>query len=191
MTSIIQSIAKEFSLNKIYNILKQKVRVSKNTVYQYFDYLKEIFFAFSLHKFDFSEKRSMLTIPKVYVIDNGLTGFEGFSQDIGRRMENAVFLELKKQELSDKIRLFYWKNAQQWEVDFVVVKDEKVNQLIQVTYASTREEISSREIRSLLKAGKELDCRDLLVITWDYEGEEEIKGEKIRFLPLWKWLVGF
>ncbi|MEA2033544.1 MAG: hypothetical protein U9N41_08185 [Euryarchaeota archaeon] len=48
----------------------------------------------------------------------------------------------------------------------------------------------SENIGKLIKASKELKCTDLLVITWDYEEEEEIKGKKIRFVPLWKWLLG-
>jgi len=24
---------------------------------------------------------------------------------------------------------------------------------------------------------------------WDYEAEEDFKGKKIKFRPLWKWLV--
>jgi len=44
-----------------------------------------------------------------------------------------------------------------------------------------------------LKASKELGCKDLLVITEDCEAEEEIKVEdkiyKVKFLPLWKWLL--
>jgi hypothetical protein len=45
----------------------------------------------------------------------------------------------------------------------------------------------------LIKASKELRCHDLLVITWDRGGEEEIAWRgtkrKIRFVPLWKWLL--
>jgi predicted AAA+ superfamily ATPase len=41
-----------------------------------------------------------------------------------------------------------------------------------------------------LKASKELECDDLLVITWDHKGEEDFKGKKIEFVPLWKWLLG-
>jgi predicted AAA+ superfamily ATPase len=44
-----------------------------------------------------------------------------------------------------------------------------------------------------LKAGEELRCKNLLVITSNKEGEEEfewfgIKG-KVKFIPLWKWLL--
>jgi len=71
----------------------------------------------------------------------------------------------------------------------VIKEGLKVKQLIQVTYVSSRNEIKKREIKALLKASEELKCKDLLMITWDYEGEEEIKGNRIRFKPLWKWLL--
>jgi len=71
----------------------------------------------------------------------------------------------------------------------VIKEGLKVKQLIQVTYVSSRNEIKKREIKALLKASEELKCKDLLMITWDYEGEEEIKGKKIKFKPLWKWLL--
>ena len=75
------------------------------------------------------------------------------------------------------------------EVDFVVKKSLKVNKLIQVCYDIEDIDTKEKEIKSLLKAGKELKCRNLLVITEDKEGEEKIKGKKIKFIPLWKWLL--
>ena len=58
-------------------------------------------------------------------------------------------------------------------------------------YASARDEIEQREIKSLLKASELLKCKDLLVITWGYEAEEKFKGKRIKFIPLWKWLLNF
>jgi predicted AAA+ superfamily ATPase len=42
-----------------------------------------------------------------------------------------------------------------------------------------------------MKAEKELKCSNLHVITWEYEGEEVVDSRKIRFIPLWKWLLDF
>ncbi len=75
-------------------------------------------------------------------------------------------------------------------MDFVIKKDDKVKQLIQVTYASSRGEIEEREIESLIKAGRELKCDDLLIVTWDYEEQFEVSRWRARFLPLWKWALG-
>jgi len=64
-----------------------------------------------------------------------------------------------------------------------------VKELIQVTYANSLDEIDKRELRSLVKASELLKCKNLKVITWDFEGKEEFKGKSIEFIPLWKWLL--
>jgi len=66
-----------------------------------------------------------------------------------------------------------------------------VKQLIQVTYARNREEIELREFDGIIKACTELKCDNLVIITWDYGGEEVHNGHRIEFVPLWLWLLGF
>ncbi|MEM5879256.1 MAG: hypothetical protein QXU74_02060, partial [Candidatus Aenigmatarchaeota archaeon] len=78
---------------------------------------------------------------------------------------------------------------QQNEVDFVLKEGLKIKQLIQVTYASGKDEIEKREIKALIKASEELKCKNLLMITWDYEGELKVKNKRIVCKPLWKWLL--
>ena len=46
-----------------------------------------------------------------------------------------------------------------------------------------------REIKALIKAGDTLNCKNMLLITWDYEDEMFINGNKIKAVPLWKWLL--
>ncbi|MEM3449155.1 MAG: DUF4143 domain-containing protein, partial [Nitrososphaerota archaeon] len=110
--------------------------------------------------------------------------------DYGRLMENAVFLQLLR-ETNKKplLSFYYWKDYQQNEVDFLVKEGLKIRRLIQVTYASGRDEVDKREVKALLKAGKELGCKDLLVVTWDYEDEAELENRKVKFVPLWKQLI--
>jgi predicted AAA+ superfamily ATPase len=45
------------------------------------------------------------------------------------------------------------------------------------------------EIKSLIKASNLLKCKDLLIITWDYEDEKKENNKVIKFIPLWKWLL--
>jgi hypothetical protein len=101
-------------------------------------------------------------------------------------MENIVFLELKRKANE----IFYWKSALQEEVDFVVKQGVKIKQLIQVCYDLEEEKIKKRKVKALLKAGRELKCNKLLIITYDKESTEKIGGKKIEFIPLWKWLLG-
>jgi len=105
-------------------------------------------------------------------------------------MENIVFLELLRKTNSAPLQeIYYWKDYQQNEVDFVIKEGLDVKQLIQVTYASSKDEIEKREIKALLKASEQLKCKNLLVITWDYEDELEVEGKTIKCMPLWKWLL--
>ncbi|MCD6482806.1 MAG: ATP-binding protein, partial [Candidatus Aenigmarchaeota archaeon] len=115
-----------------------------------------------------------------------------FEKDIGKKMENVVFLELlRKTNEKPLLNIYYWKDYQQREVDFVVKEGLRIKQLIQVTYASSLDEIEKREINALIKASEifKKDKPELKVVTWDYEDEKEIKGKKIKFIPLWKWLL--
>ena len=73
---------------------------------------------------------------------------------------------------------------------FDIKEGADVARLIQVCHDIDNPKTKARELKSLVLAAGELDCRDLLVITWDREGEEEFKGCDIRFVPLWKWLQG-
>jgi uncharacterized protein len=119
----------------------------------------------------------------------GITNILAFSEDIGKRMENAVFLEiLRRVNYNPLTKIYYFKDREN-EVDFVVKEELEIKQLIQVTYANGKDEIDRREIRALLKASELLNCKDLLIITWDYEDEIKINNEVIKCLPLWKWLL--
>jgi predicted AAA+ superfamily ATPase len=98
-------------------------------------------------------------------------------------------LELKKKELENKnLSLFYFKSNDK-EVGFCCQGKVDVKQLIQVTFAENKDEIEEREIKSLIKASNLLKCNNLLVITWDYEEEIKVGRKKIKFIPLWKWLL--
>ena len=195
---VASSYSKEFSVNKVYNTLKsQGVRVSKKTLYKYSGYLEDAMFCFYLKKFDFSDRRIELSIPKVYLNDPGLANYllsGPLTENIGRLMENIVFLELKKREfLGELSGVFYFKDAMGREVDFIVKEGFRVRGLVNVTYASSFDEVDEREWKNLLKASKLLGCDNLLVVTWDYEDQRKLSSygreSVIRFIPLWKWLL--
>ena len=154
--SLLSSFAKEFSVNKLYLSLKsQGINLSKNTLYSYISILEDSNFVFMLQKFNYSIRKRELGISKAYLADIGFEKIGENSKDIGRKIENIVFLELVKGD-KDEQELFYWKNQQQEEVDFVVKENNAVKELIQVCYDIKDNETKKRETRALLKAGKEL-----------------------------------
>ncbi len=191
-TYLISNIANEYSYNSLAKIGKIK---SSHTIEKYLSYLEESFILFSLSRFSYKVKEQLSSNKKIYCIDNGFIQAKSFkaSPDLGKLYENIVACKLKKQEVDEKIRLFYWKNQQQEEVDFVIKESLKVKQLIQICFNIDNLETKNREIRALIKAGKELKCSDLLIITEDTEKEEKEEwfGDKatITYVPLWKWLL--
>lgn len=190
---LISSFAKEFSIHKFYNSLKsQNIRVSKKTLYNYFAYFEDALFVYPIYRFSYSIKEVQLSIPKVYIMDTGLlTTSRFFSENIGRLMENMVAIELlrRKSYFAPSMELYYYKSGEGKEVDFVIKQGLEIKQLIQVCYDINDLNTRERELKSLIKASRELKSEDLLVITWDYEAEEEFKGKRIMFTPLWKWLL--
>ena len=186
--SLINSYSREFSINKLYLILKSKgMRLSKNSLYSYASMLQDSMFAFFLSKFDYSARKKEFSINKAYINDVGFSKILESSKDLGKRMENVVFLELERRRKTF-VELYYWKNVLQEEVDFVV-KERKIKQLIQVCYDVDDYDTKKREMRSMLKASKELKCNNLLVITYDEDRNEIIDGKNVRFVSLWKWLL--
>ncbi len=189
---LLSNSASEYSYTNLSKMTKIK---GVHTIQKYLGYLEEAFIFFSVARFSNKVKEQITFNKKIYCIDNGLINARAFkaSPDFGKLYENVVAQELKKDELNNKIRVYYWKNQQQEEVDFVIHEGIKIKQLIQVCFSVKNSETRNREVRALLKAGNELKCKNLLVITENYESEEKIewfgiKG-KVKFIPLWKWLL--
>jgi predicted AAA+ superfamily ATPase len=142
-------------------------------------------------KFSYKIKKQLRYPQKVYFVDNSfITNISfRFSKDYGRLYENVVALQLRRiQAKNPLLEIYYWKDKTN-EVDFVLKEGLKVEQLIQVCYDIEDFMTKEREVKALVEASKELRCNNLFVITQDYEAEEQHKGKKIKFVPLWKWLL--
>ena len=181
-----------YSVSMLYRTLKSiGFTIGKTTVLEYISHAEDSFFLYSLPVFSRKAKDQMQHPRKAYFIDTGfITALSTKPPgSMGRLYENAVFLELKRRQKSGS-EVYYWKNPQQEEVDFVQVRGAKAVQLVQVCIDPTGPETHKRETRALLKAAEELECKDLLVITESLESSEKAKGKTIHYIPLWKWLLG-
>ncbi len=187
---LISNFSGEFTYRKLKNIVGLK---DVHTVSRYVDYLSSAYLIFPVERFSFKLKERMLAPKKVYAIDTGLINSISFrtSENTGKLMENLVFIELlrRKSYGLGAEEIYYWKDHSGKEVDFVIKEGNSVKELLQVTYASSEDEVEVREKEGLIKASKELKCRNLRIITWDYEGIEETESERIIYIPLWKWLM--
>jgi uncharacterized protein len=195
---VAKSLITNFSCEFTYRSLKNATGINRvGTVSDWVGFLESAYLVAKIDRFSFKLKEQVLAPKKIYAVDTGIINVVGFktSGNLGRLMENIVAIELlrRKSYQYSTLEIYYYKDHQQREVDFVIKEGTNIRQLIQVCYQIEDFNTRERELKSLIKAGKELKCNNLLVITWDYEAEEETAWigtkRKITFLPLWKWLL--
>lgn len=188
---LLSNIAREYSLNALAGVTKCR---SVHTIDKYIRYLQEAYLVFSLPRFSFKFKNQAGYNKKIYCTDNGLAVAAGFrfSGDRGSLYENLAAIALKKEEISGRISVFFWKNSMNEEVDFVVKEGRQISKLIQVCSDVSNPQTMKREMRALLKASQELKCDDLLLLNDRVERTETFQWQdvrrQIRLMPLWKWL---
>ncbi len=184
------NFSSEFSFSKLKNILDFRSTV---TLQNYLSYLEESFLVFILNRFSFKVKEQIKTPKKVYIVDNGFCSYmsPGFSMDYGKLMENLVFVEIMRRGYKLNKDVFFYKTRNNKEVDFILKKGINIEKLIQVCYKIEDLKTKERGTKALIEASQDLDCDDLLVITWDVEDEKISQGKKIKFIPIWKWLLSF
>ena len=178
-----------FATRQTYHKIRNVFEISSvHTIKNYLGYLEEAYLIFQLIGFSAKQKESLRGPKKIYGIDQGLIRAveSGMSENIGRFIENLVFIELKRRDKN----VFYYMDYSGWEVDFVLKKGSKITNLIQVVYNLNNVELRNREFRSLLKSSNKFNCDKLQVVV--YYGEREnkiIKGKKIEIIPLLDWLL--
>lgn len=151
---VLFTFGKELNINKIYNELKSNnIKISKDTLYNFYGYLGDIYLISNLNNYWAQIK----WLKKTYLIDVSFANFV-WNDDLWKRFENFVYLELKKKYSE----IFFLKKN--FEIDFYIPWE---NKYIQVIYNLNYENVE-RETKNLIKQGWE---RILLY----FEKEESLK----------------
>jgi predicted AAA+ superfamily ATPase len=182
---LISNIGTLISYTKLKNALNLG---SVNTVKNYLHYLENSYLILSIDSYAYSILQQTISQKKVYAIDTGLVHAMSiqFSRNTGKYLENIVFLELRRRhEL-----IFYYRTANNLEVDFLIQKGKKITQLIQVCESLTNEKTRQRELTALTTAMTELGIKNGLILTLD---EAEIiklpQQHVVTVLPVYQWLL--
>ena len=164
------------------DIAKELSMTSVTTTRKFMDYLHEPYLFYYLPRFNNKLKLMKKAASKVYVIDNGFVAAKAFnlSENLGRLLENEVFVELLRQGYQVETSLFYYRSRNDREVDFVTRQGTHINQLIQVCYDMTSPKTEKREVSSLIECAGELKCNNLLIITNNEEREIHTDGYNIQ-----------
>ncbi len=173
------------SFGKMTRYFKSRgIKISTPTLISYFQYMKSAFLFFDNTIFSYKIKDQMQYPRKIYSIDNGIANLAG-TENLGSLCENTVAVELLRRQLNT----YYWKSRSAEEVDFIVKKGNKIN-AIQVCYDPEKMDTKEREVKALIKCMNEFKLKEGTIITFDYEDEDKISKKKIKYIPLWKFLLG-
>ena len=191
MKRIMLNLSKPTAINNIYNDVKSQGRtISKDTLYQWAEYACDIFLFDKVRKYSTSIIKSNNSLPKYYIVDNGLRNaiIMPQSDDRGKLFENAVYHHLKRNLNPGEI-ITYYKSATA-ECDFVIQTDTQASRIIQATWTMKDSETTRRrEIQGLMEAAKNTGCSNLLIVTSDEEGTLEENGTIIQVVKASKWML--
>ena len=159
---------------------------SVNTTKKYMDYLHEPYLFYYLSRYNNKLKLMKKAPRKVYVVDNGFVASKAFSlsDNLGRLLENQVFIELVRRGYDVEKTMFYYRSRNDKEVDFVLRKGTQIERLVQVCYDMSNPKTEKREVDSIVECAGELKCNNLVIVTNNDKRTIETEGYKIDVVPI-------
>lgn len=183
---LLTNFCNQLSANDIADALNIK---SVNTTQKFMGYLHEPFLFYYLPRYNNKLKLMTKAPRKIYVVDNGFVAAKAFStsDNLGRLLENQVFVNLLRKGYDPEKTMFYYRTRNDKEIDFVLRENNRVKQLVQVSYEMSSEKTIRRECSALKEAAQELHCNDLYVLTYNEKRTLDWEGYTIHVLPATEW----
>lgn len=185
---LLSNFCNPLSANDISDALNIK---SVNTTQKFMGYLHEPFLFYYLPRYNNKLKLMTKAPRKIYVVDNGFVAAKAFStsDNLGRLLENQVFVSLLRKGYNTEQSMFYYRTRNDKEIDFVLRENNRVKQLVQVSYEMTTDKTVRRECSALTEAADELHCEELCVLTYNEKRTVDWAGRIIHVLPVSEWFL--
>lgn len=157
---------------------------SSATILDFFSYFEQSWLLGLLPKFSWSYRAQIVNPRKAYILDNGLVNAvsPSFTDNDGRKLENIIYWHLRQKQKT----VFYF-NETGHECDFVVLKDNKAEQIIQVCY-SLEHGNRKREEDGLLAAMDFFDKDCGTIITMNQSDEIQVQNKRISVIPAFQFI---
>ena len=164
---------------------------SNHTINNYIGFLKDAYLLLGVKRFS-TKSRQRVRAEKLYPVDIALmdsrpNAFSG--ANVGWRLETVVYIELLRRNRPLDRDIYYYKSTGGYEADFVVCKNDIVEEVYQVSYDISKEKTRKREFRGLLSASKETRCDNLFLITDFHREDVTVDGKLIKIIPAYDWLI--
>jgi predicted AAA+ superfamily ATPase len=148
-------------------------RTHVDTVLNYLDAFENAYILYKAERYNLKGKRILRSPHKYYVVDSGirntLLGFRDL--DIGRVLENIVYLELKRRGFDVRVGV-----DEQFEIDFIATRDDE-KLYIQTALSLADEKVKNRELQGLLSIK---DNYKKILLSMDFHINEEFEGISIQ-----------
>lgn len=159
-----------------YQSIAEDLQVSQPTIKNYIDILEALYLVFRVRPYSKNIARSLLKEPKIYFFDTGLVqGSEG------AQLENLVAVSLLKSVYAARdyqgaqAKLAYLRTKDQKEVDFGIIHDDQIKQLIEV-------KLSDRDLSQSLVYFAQKYQLSAIQIVKNLQKPKQIKD--IKIIPL-------
>jgi predicted AAA+ superfamily ATPase len=185
--------AASFSQGSVLNIsaVARDCAVERKVVENYFSILEDLLIAYRIPVFSERAKRRMIAHPKFYFFDAGVyrtirpMGPLDRPEEVeGIAYETLVFQELKaiNSYLESGYEIFYWRTADDMEVDFVLYGGKGILAFEVKRTAKVSREMT-RGLRAFLKAYPM--AKTCLI----YGGERRLRDDNIEIMPIKEFLL--
>jgi predicted AAA+ superfamily ATPase len=181
---VLDSVGKYVSANSISNAFKnEKIAIRNETVVNYLSYLNDAMLLYSVPRYDIKGKGLLQSLNKFYLSDMSFRRIrlgKSEDEDVGRLLENAVYLELRR-----RYEKVYVGKFRDMEVDFVVRDHDGYTSYYQVAWTTMHSDETLQRELAPLNAIKDSNPKYLL--TTDRDFDPVYNG--IRKLNVVNWLL--
>ncbi|KAB8288418.1 ATPase AAA [Bifidobacterium ramosum] len=187
----------EMSVSKLTAQLEQVgYKLYWNKARRILDLLEQAFLCYEVNEYTTSLKPDSTAVPKIYAEDPGLVYAvsRANQQDIGKRLETAVYLELRRRQSghrTDFITSLTLPTSKQEKVDFLIgdALGAEPYSAMQVTVNMDSSKTRAREITALERSMKRMPGIESTIISLRESGIEHTDNGPIRVIPAWQWAL--
>lgn len=197
---ILRNTSNETSVNSLVATLRgMGLRIGWERAEEICMLLRQAYLYYEVHEYSRGIAPSTTNPPKTYAVDPGLVFAvsRAARQDIGNRLETAVYLELRRRmagSLTDAICSYTEPGGRSRKVDFLVgeayageTSTAAPYELVQVAMSLSSERTRRREVESLEAAMRQTGLGRGLIINLRESSEEQREAGTISIIPAWRW----
>ncbi len=174
LSNILSVISSNPGMILDYESLANDLNRNRKTISNYILYLEKAFLIKKLYNYSRNTLTSEKKLKRFYPISTAFSFL--FNAEKGKIIENSILMNYE---------IKFFSRIGEKEVDFIITEKNKTIP-IEVKY---KDNIKEKEIKGLLKFMEKHSINEGAVITKENESEKSINKKKIKFIPLWKFLL--